>query len=67
MKTIVKNIHSRINTRANDANKEKAYGLYTPKEGRFYWSFHTIGDPRYEELYRFEPNGHHNNHSGFYN
>lgn len=62
-----KNIHSRINARANDTNKAKCFGLNTPKEGVFYWSFNNQGNPRHEELYFFQRRPHYNEKGGFYN
>jgi hypothetical protein len=52
------NINARINRRANQANQIKCYGLNTPKEGVFFWSFRVNAfEPIEEELYLFKRRG----------
>ena len=61
-----KNINSRINARANAANRIKAFG-YLSNRNIFETSFDINGTPIYSELYRYERFKNYNNHTVFYN
>ena len=59
------NVHGRINTRANIANKSAVFGLdYCDL---FIASFDMNREPMFEELVRYERKGAYNDHKGLYN